>query len=115
MGYVSDFSLVELPVVRSEDHFAAIFSSNLKIAEAGTYRFRLSSDDGSRLIIDNKCVADNDGSHSFNPVVGTIQLDKGSHIIKVEYFEDTDGQELSLEFALGDAPFRPVLPKDLEK
>lgn len=115
VGYVSDFSLAELPVERSEDHFAAIFSSNLKIAEAGTYRFRLSSDDGSRLIIDNKCVADNDGSHSFNPVVGTIQLDKGSHIIKVEYFEDTDGQELSLEFALGDAPFRPVLPKDLEK
>lgn len=115
VGYVSDFSLMELPVASTEDSFAAIFSSNIKIEEAGTYRFKLTSDDGSRLIIDNKCVADNDGSHSLNSVIGTIQLEKGSHIIKVEYFEDSDGQDLMLEFALGDAPFRPVLPKNLEK
>lgn len=115
VGYVSEISLVELPVDVSEDHYAAIFSSNLKITQDGLYRFRLSSDDGSRLIIDDKRVIDNDGSHSLNPVIGTIQLEKGSHIIKVEYFEDSDGQELMLEFALGDAPFRPVTSRDLEK
>lgn len=115
VGYVSSFSLDEVPCDASEDHFAVIFSSNLIIEKDGYYTFKLSSDDGSKLIIDGKCVINNDGSHSLNPKSGMVQLEKGKHIIKVEYFEDTDGQGLELEFTTGDLPFRPVLPKDLEK
>ena len=115
VGYVSAFSLEELPVASGEDDFAVIFTSNILIEESGKYDFRLSSDDGSKLIIDNALVIDNDGSHSMNSKNRRIELEKGSHIIKVEYFEDCEGQGLSLEFAPAGKPFRPVLPEDLAK
>ena len=115
VGYVSNFSLQGLPVKSSDDHYAAIFSSNIEIAESGNYDFRLTSDDGSKLIIDDNVVIDNDGSHSMNLKNKRLYLEKGSHIIKVEYFEDCEGQGLSLEFAPVGMPLRPVLPEDLTK
>jgi len=114
-GYTSAFTLDSLPIDSSEDHFAVIFSSNLKLAKGGKYKFALSSDDGSRLIIDNETIIDNNGSHSLTTAYGTAELEAGSHIVKVEYFEDTSGQSLELTYALEGSPLRPIFSSELER
>ncbi|MCQ2149122.1 MAG: alkaline phosphatase family protein [Bacteroidales bacterium] len=115
VGYVSNFTLDGIPVKPEEDDFAVIFTSNLKIAKSGKYRFLLGSDDGSRLIIDGKTVIDNDGSHTYGEKFGVIELEEGLHKIKVEYFEDCDGQSLNLSFGLDGQGLFPMNLKDLEK
>lgn len=115
VGYVSNFTLDGLPVESSEDDYAVIFSSKLNIKEAGKYRFRLGSDDGSKLIIDGQTIVDNDGSHSYNEKLGVAELSEGQHIIKVEYFEDCDGQMLNLTWGKDGSPLFPFSPKDLLK
>lgn len=114
-GYTSNFTLDGLPVDPTEDDFAVLFTSNLIIKQAGKYRFLLGSDDGAKLIIDNKVVVDNDGSHTYGEKLGIIELEEGSHIIKVEYFEDCEGQSLNLTFGReGDGLF-PINIYDLNK
>lgn len=67
--------------------FGLNITTRIDIAEAGTYKFRLNSDDGSRLYIDGKQVIDNDGQHSVESVEGSVELSKGSHDIQVKYFQ----------------------------
>ena len=51
------------------------------------YRFALTSDDGSRLMIDDQTVVDNDGVHPVSTQSGTIELGGGIHKIRVQYFQ----------------------------
>ncbi|MGE0000779.1 MAG: family 16 glycoside hydrolase [Fimbriimonadaceae bacterium] len=82
-----------------EAHFVAKLTARLRVQEAGTYTFRLSSDDGSRLTIAGKEVASNDGLHSAETAVeGTADLTTGSHDLVIDYFENEGGQELKLEW-----------------
>ena len=59
------------------------------------YHFETVSDDGSRLLINDELVVDNDGLHSKTSKSGSVFLDKEMYKIVVEYFE-RGGQE-SLE------------------
>ena len=45
------------------------------------------SNDGSRLYIDNKMVIDNDGQHGKIEKMGALNLSKGKHKFRVEYFQ----------------------------
>lgn len=107
-GYVYEFSLDELNV-DDKDHFAVLFTTKLDITEAGKYNFGIISDDGSKLFIDGKLVIDNDGSHSPDIKKGYVELTKGVHDIKVEYFDDYMGQKLELYYSFGDLPLQ-ILP-----
>ena len=49
--------------------------------------FRLYSDDGSKLYIDDKCVIDNDGVHSFFARGTRVRIPEGLHRIRVSYFQ----------------------------
>ena len=79
-----------------DDHYAIVFKSNILIEEDSEYIFYLSSDDGSKLFIDDKLVIDNDGSHSKREVHNSIKLTKGFHSIELQYFEDYEGEALAL-------------------
>lgn len=57
--------------------FAVDYRGAIVLPAAGTYRFRLDSDDGSRLLIDGRQVIDNDGVHGENAVEGTAELAGG--------------------------------------
>src|SRR5687768_18342236 len=50
---------------------------NVNITTAGSYTFRLTSDDGSRLLIDNALVINHDGLHGATPMEGTVTLTTG--------------------------------------
>lgn len=114
-GYISAFSLEDVPFSANEDDFAIIFSSKMKVKESGAYKFELSSDDGSKLFIDGKCIIDNDGSHTLQTRYGVVKLEPGLHDIRIEYFEDCEGQYLYLNYGLEGSPLRPFFPDELQK
>ncbi|MFC7530924.1 family 16 glycoside hydrolase [Actinoplanes sp. GCM10030250] len=81
-----------------EDRFQSEVSGNINITTAGTYQFRLTSDDGSRLYIDSTRVINNDGLHGAVAVEGSISLTAGYHSLRIDYFEQGGGQQLTLDW-----------------
>ncbi|WP_239152406.1 family 16 glycoside hydrolase [Virgisporangium aliadipatigenens] len=79
-----------------EDNFVTHALANINIPADGAYTFRLTSDDGSRLYIDDAVVVDHDGLHGATSKDGTVTLTAGYHALRVEYFEAGGGQELRL-------------------
>lgn len=69
------------------EYFALKTSTTLIVPEDGSYTFRLNSDDGSKLFIDNRLVIDNDGLHGATAKEATITLSKGEHALNLDYFQ----------------------------
>jgi len=67
--------------------FAIRYSGSFVVETAGTWTFRLSSDDGTKLFIDGKEIIKNDGVHSPQVKVGTARLTPGEHEMVLEYFQ----------------------------
>ncbi len=95
------------------EHVALRFSGFLRVPEDELYRFRLTSDDGSKLWIAGQLVVDNDGPHGSQAKDGAIALAAGLHQIELVWFNITGGAELSLSWAQPDAPFTKVPPAAL--
>jgi hypothetical protein len=64
---------------------------------AGEHTFRLSSDDGSRLYIDDQLLIKNDGVHSEVSVGAKLKLEAGLHRMRVTYFQGP-ATEIALQF-----------------
>lgn len=67
--------------------FAVRYRGKFKVAVADYYRFRLLSDDGAILRIDDHVVIDNDGQHAPLSRDATIPLSAGEHELFVEYYQ----------------------------
>lgn len=67
--------------------FAILYTGTITVAEAGTYRFRVVSDDGAILRIDGEVVLDNDGQHGPVSVGALKSLDAGKHQFELRYFQ----------------------------
>ncbi|MBX7135631.1 MAG: ThuA domain-containing protein [Fimbriimonadaceae bacterium] len=92
-----------------KDRFLAEVSAEFNAAKAGPYAFKLSSDDGSVVLIDGKTVADCDGIHPVKAVEGTVTLAPGWHKLLVRFFEAEGGEALKLEVkGPGEGDFRVV-------
>ncbi|WP_345651604.1 family 16 glycoside hydrolase [Streptomyces siamensis] len=78
------------------DNFMAEASGYLVVPSDGTYDFRLTSDDGSRLTVDDRTVIEHDGLHAAEPKDGSVQLGAGSHPFRIDYFEAGGEQRLAL-------------------
>ena len=76
------------------------------------HHFALTSDDGSRLLIDDNVVIDNDGLHAAREVRGNAPLEAGYHRITIEWFNATGGAALSLKWKQPDGSWQPV-PADM--
>ncbi|MEN8193356.1 MAG: PA14 domain-containing protein [Bacteroidota bacterium] len=83
---------------RDYDH-AIIFNGYLKIPEDGVYNFYLTSNDGSRLHLNDELAINNDGAHGSMEESITVSLKSGYHKILVEYFQLGGGKELMLEWS----------------
>jgi hypothetical protein len=79
-----------------DDQFGFKFTGFVKIAAKGMYVFSTASDDGSRLLIGDTVVVDNDGCHGVQEAIGKIELDAGLHPITVLFFEKGGGEELTV-------------------
>jgi hypothetical protein len=95
------------------EHFSARWEGVLNVDSPGKYTFYLTSDDGSRMSLDNMQIIDNWGNHSAVMKAGTVDLTKGTHPILVEYFDEVGTALIKLEWS-GDAfAKRLIAPSDL--
>ncbi|MEU2896466.1 family 16 glycoside hydrolase [Streptomyces sp. NPDC001273] len=78
------------------DNFVTQVTGNVHVPADGSYVFRLTSDDGSRLLIDDRVVIDHDGLHGAEPKDGTVQLTEGMHALRIDHFERGGGEQLTL-------------------
>jgi PA14 domain-containing protein len=74
-------------VTKRLEWFAIDYTGRFWIEKPGLYRFALTSDDGSRLYIDDQEVVDNDGLHSPVTKSASLELAGGIHGIRVQYFQ----------------------------
>ena len=85
-------------------------SFKLYETDKGAAVFRLTSDDGSELLIDDGLVIDHDGLHGETDKDGTVELTAGTHALRVNYFEAGGGQELTLSWRPPGASSFSVVP-----
>jgi len=76
-GFTYELSLEGLNL-EDKQHFAVRMASSLIIEEAGEYIFALSSDDGSKLYINENLIADNDGTHGIETRTAGKYLERGA-------------------------------------
>lgn len=69
------------------DWFGIDYYGEFWIEKPGEYGFKLSSDDGAILFIDDNVVINQDGSHPAMTSEGKVVLDAGRHTIHVPYFQ----------------------------
>ena len=85
------------PATRKE-HVALVFNGLIRIPRTGVYTFHLTSDDGSRLHINDALSIDNDGLHGPIEKTAAVPLMAGWHPIRVEWFNATGDHLLQLEW-----------------
>lgn len=94
-----------------EDNFVSQVLGNITTTQAGSYTFRLSSDDGSKLSIDNAVVINHDGLHGATPPKeGTVTLTAGLHALRIDHFERGGGQQITLEWKTPGSSTFAVVP-----
>jgi preprotein translocase subunit YajC len=67
--------------------FGIEYTGSFKPNKSGNYLFKLLSDDGSLLFIDDSLFINDDGIHGGWPVEGNIYLSDSVHSIKLRYFQ----------------------------
>jgi PA14 domain len=87
--------------------FGVDFQGTVVVAAPGVFSFRLASDDGAKLYVDDALVLNNDGLHDVRVVEGQVALAAGPHRIRVPYWDGPGPMALTLEVA------RPGQPYDI--
>ncbi|TXL87830.1 family 16 glycoside hydrolase [Streptomyces sp. IB2014 016-6] len=95
------------------DNFVSQVIGNIDVPQDGSYNFRLTSDDGSRLLIDDKVVIDHDGLHGADPKDGGVTLTAGHHALRIDHFDRTGGQNITLAWQPPGASGFAVVPNSV--
>ncbi|MFB7292308.1 family 16 glycoside hydrolase [Actinacidiphila glaucinigra] len=95
------------------DNFVSQIIGNINVPEAGSYTFRLISDDGSRLFIGGQQVIDHDGLHGAEPKDGEITLTPGYHALHIDHFDRGGGQQVTLQWKPPGAAGFAVVPNSV--
>src|SRR5690606_33826519 len=96
-GTIPNFSLAPKT---QEDYYNLSFEGFIFIEQSGTYQFRITSSDGTRMWLDDKRIIDNDGIHdeANTATSNDIQLDRGGHHVYLQYFEFVQLDSLLVEY-----------------
>ncbi len=81
------------------EHFGLVARAQVRIAESGSYRLSVVSDDGVRVRIDGRTVLENWTWHAPTRDVSTIELAAGEHEFELEYFQIDGAAALSADLA----------------
>ncbi|MGC9357565.1 MAG: PA14 domain-containing protein [Anaerolineae bacterium] len=79
------------------DRFSARWRRYLYLT-AGSYRFRVSSDDGVRLWIDGELLVDEWYDHAVQTFTVDKYLETGHHMVQLDYYENTGFAEVALDW-----------------
>jgi hypothetical protein len=77
--------------------FAIRYDGTFSVKTDGVYDFRIVSDDGAKVYVDNALLIDNDGLHATKSTNGKVRLAPGLHAIRVDYFQ---GPRMSIALQL---------------
>lgn len=88
-----------VPEGQPADRFTNVFKSKLSVPKSGRYTFFTTSDDGSRLYIDDELIVNNDGPHGMVEKSGNVSLVSGMHSIRVNYFDSGGGDGLKVSWS----------------
>ncbi|MEP0368250.1 MAG: family 16 glycoside hydrolase [Cyclobacteriaceae bacterium] len=88
----------ESDIGEKTQRIAIVFKSDLSIPKTGSYSFRLVSDDGSQLFVDDKAVIDNSGPHGKKARDGEVYLEAGDHPFEIWYYQGSGGGALSFQW-----------------
>ncbi|MCY4633885.1 MAG: PA14 domain-containing protein [Acidobacteria bacterium] len=84
-----------------EDDFSIRWETCMRVERLARVTFRLASDDGARLYIDEDRIVDNWGEHGFDGgAVRTVVLNPGTYPLRVEYFEGTGFARIQLSTSI---------------
>lgn len=81
-----------------DNNFGFRYFAQIEVPETGDYNFFLTSKDGSKLLIDDDVVIDNDGIHESITKNDSVYLNAGLHRIEVQFFKKTGDPRLSVEW-----------------
>ncbi len=97
--FTGHVSAVTLSPRTQEDYFNFKFDGYLYVADAGTYQFRTTSSDGSRVELDGAIVVNNDGVHGNKTVTGANRsLGAGARRIVVKFFDYDGVHSLTVQY-----------------
>ncbi|MCX6134257.1 MAG: alpha-L-fucosidase [Ignavibacteriales bacterium] len=105
-------SVFDISLGAQPEYFGLDFNGFIRVPENGVYAFSTESDDGSRLFVDGKMIADNDGLHGNREVKGVVALAVGLHGIRVQYFQKGGGRDLKV-FVEGPKGEKLVIPASM--
>ncbi|WP_425235041.1 alkaline phosphatase family protein [Ulvibacterium sp.] len=109
-GFITEFSHKELIHDETkEDQIALVLESSLEIDTKGTYSFFTNSDDGSKLYVNDILVVDNDGNHGVRERSGSVTLEKGRHLVRVEFYNGGGGYHLDVKYKGAQVP-KQIIP-----
>lgn len=99
--YVKTFTAdtIAIPEITREEDYGLTFDGYVKIPADGVYAFSINSDDGSRLIVDDTLLVDNDGLHGDYEMTGIIGLKAGYHKFTALMFQCKGGEALGASIA----------------
>ncbi len=104
---VGDATNFDVSVAPRKDNFALRFDGTIRLDKDGEYLFLIGSDDGSRLVIDEKEIINSDGIHPFQQKRKKVKMTAGIHSVAVEYFEQGGEEVLQVDF---EGPGQPQMP-----
>ena len=98
-----------------KDSFGVQFQGFLHITNKDLYDLWITSDDGSKTYLNNELLFDNDGLHSAdNPVVRLVPLNPGYYPVRIDFFERTGDQAITLGYVTGKKTLKAVpIPKEM--
>lgn len=88
--------------------FSVEWSGFIHVPTGGMVGFRICSDDGSFLWIDNQLWIDNGGNHGRECREAMRPLSAGRHALKVRYFQDGGAQTMELYWLVSGKPWAMV-------
>ncbi len=97
-------SIIDLTKTTREENYAFIFEGYVKVPSNDSYVFSINSDDGSKLVIDDKVEILNDGYHAEEEVEKEVKLAAGFHKIKVFFWQGGAEYALSVSWKSNSIP-----------
>ena len=95
---VIDFNAQAFGDLGWHDDFAVRWTGELQVKEGGAYTFSVTSDDGSKVFVDQKLVVDNDGLHAPVEKTGTAHLEAGLYPVEVLFYEHQGGADMHFRY-----------------
>jgi mono/diheme cytochrome c family protein len=95
--------VISLSITPRKNDFGIVWEGKFAAPATGEYEFRLDADDGARVIVDGKKIAEVRG---IGPIggnrakTGKIKLSEGLHPIRIEYFEAKGEEGITLAWRI---------------